>query len=71
MDGEPSESFWVNIKEQTSMGVVVVCVCCRPPDQEQQVAEVLYRQIGAALCLQALVFMGELQLSICWRYSNP
>lgn len=26
----------VKIKERTSLGGIVVCVCCRPPDQEEQ-----------------------------------
>lgn len=33
-------------------------VCYGTPDQEEQVDQILYRQIGVGSSLQALVFMG-------------
>lgn len=36
-----------------------VGVCCRPPDQEEQMDETLYRQIQVASCSQGLILMGE------------
>jgi len=35
VDEEPTKSFWVRIKEQTSMGDIVVGVCYRLLDQEE------------------------------------
>ncbi|KAK4811175.1 hypothetical protein QYF61_019806 [Mycteria americana] len=68
MDEEPSESLWVRIKERTGKGDIIVRVCYRPPDQEEQMDGALYRQIGAASRLQALVLMGGFNHpDICWR----
>ncbi|KAF1424440.1 hypothetical protein FQV24_0004339, partial [Spheniscus mendiculus] len=40
----------------------------RPPDQEDQTDEALYRQTGAASRSQALVLMGDFNHpDICWR----
>lgn len=35
MDYEMTETLWVSVKEQTSMGDIVVGVCYRLPDQEE------------------------------------
>ncbi|GAB0199565.1 hypothetical protein GRJ2_002421900 [Grus japonensis] len=70
MDEELTESLWVRIKERAGKGDIIVGVCCRPPDQEEQVDQALYRQIGAAsgLNLPALVLMGDFSHpDICWR----
>ena len=42
------QSLWVAIKEQTNMGDIVVGICCRPLDQEEQVDEAFYGQLEAA-----------------------
>ena len=57
MDEEPAESLWARIKERTDKADIIVGVHYRPPDQEEQVDDALYRQIGAASRLQALVLM--------------
>ncbi|GAB0183298.1 hypothetical protein GRJ2_000795100 [Grus japonensis] len=57
MDEEPTESLWVRIKGRAGTGDTIEGVCYRPPEQDDQVDEALYRQIGAASCSQALVFM--------------
>ncbi|GAB0209762.1 hypothetical protein GRJ2_003441900 [Grus japonensis] len=68
MDEEPTESLWVRIKGSTGTGDIIVGVCYRPPNQEDQVDEALYRQIGAASRSQALVLMGDFNHpNICWR----
>ena len=68
MDEESTESLWVRIKGRAGTGDIIVGVCYRPPDQEDQADEALYRQIGAASCSQALVLMGDFNHpDICWR----
>ncbi|GAB0205431.1 hypothetical protein GRJ2_003008700 [Grus japonensis] len=49
---------------------IVVCVYYRQPDQEESVDEALYRQIGAASHLQAIVFMGNFNNSGICRKDN-
>jgi len=67
MDKEPIESLWVRITGRAATSDIVVGVCYRPPDQEDQVDEALYRQTGAASCSQALVFMGDFNHpTVCW-----
>ncbi|PKU35454.1 dtw domain-containing protein 2 [Limosa lapponica baueri] len=68
MDDEPTESLRVKIKEQTNMDDIVVGICYRPPDWEEQVDEEFYRHLGAASHSQALDLMGNLNdPDICWR----
>lgn len=40
---EPVKSLWVKIRRQTDMVAFEVGICCRPPDQEEVVAEVFFR----------------------------
>jgi len=40
-DEEGVESLWVRIKRQPHMGDVIVGVCYRPPDQEEEVDKTL------------------------------
>lgn len=39
MDDEPAESLWVSITEQTNMGDILVAVCYRWYEQEEQTDE--------------------------------
>ena len=57
MDEEPEKSLWVIIREREGESDVIVSVCYRPPDEDEQADEALYRQIGTISHLQALVFM--------------
>ena len=50
MDEEPNESLWIRIQGRAGAGDTVMGVCHRPLDQEDQVKEALYRQLGAASC---------------------
>ncbi|PKU29010.1 hypothetical protein llap_20687 [Limosa lapponica baueri] len=59
IDEDLTESLWVRIKGRTGAGDVTVGVCYRPPHQSDREDEALYRQIEAASCSQALVFMGD------------
>ncbi|TRZ07523.1 hypothetical protein HGM15179_019577, partial [Zosterops borbonicus] len=68
IDEELTGNLRVKIKGRGGTGDVIVWVCYRPPDQEGRVDEALYRQIGAASHLQALVLMEDFNhLDVCWR----
>jgi len=68
LNEEPTESLWVRIKGRSGTGDIIVGVCYRPPDQEDQADKALYRQIGAASCSQTLVLMEVFNhRDICWR----
>jgi len=68
MDVEPTESLWVRIKGRAGTGDTIAGICYKPPDQEDQAHEALYRQTGADSCSQALVLLGNFNHpDICWR----
>ena len=68
MDEEPTESLWVRIKGRAGTSDIIVGVCYRPPNQEDQADETLYRQIGAASCSQTLVLREDFNHpDTCWR----
>jgi len=68
MDEEPIKSLWVKIKGRARTGDIIVGVCYRPSDKEDQADKALYRQTGAASCSQALILMGNFNHpNICWR----
>lgn len=58
----------MRIKQWTGKGSIIADVCYRPPNQEEQVNEALYRQVGTASHLKALVLMQNFKHpDICWR----
>ncbi|GAB0205343.1 hypothetical protein GRJ2_002999900 [Grus japonensis] len=68
MDEEPHDNLWVRIKGRAGSGYIIVEVCYRPPDQEDQADEASYTQIGVASHSQALVLMGDFSHpDICWK----
>lgn len=48
MDEDPTESLWDRTKGREWTEDITVRVCYRPPKQEDQMEEVIYRQIKAA-----------------------
>ncbi|PKU43816.1 hypothetical protein llap_5882 [Limosa lapponica baueri] len=68
MDEEPRESLWVKTKCRAGTSDVTVEVCYRPPNQEDQAVDALYKQIGEASRSQALGLMGDFSHpDNCWR----
>lgn len=58
LNEEPVESLQVRINRTISVRDIVVDVCYRPPDEEENA---FFRQLEEASHLQALVFMVRLQ----------
>lgn len=53
------------------MGGIIVRVCYRIPDQEEQLDEAFFRQMEIATYSQNLVLMGDMShRSTCWRGST-
>ena len=66
IDEELTERLWVRVKGKAEEGDIVVGVCYRLPNQEDQVDEALYKQIGAASRSQNTVLVGDFSHpSIC------
>ena len=46
-------------------------VCYRPPNQDEEVDEVFYKQLVEVSELVALVLMGDFNLvDVCWKYNT-
>jgi len=70
-DKEQTESLWAGIKGRAGSGDIIVGICYRPPDWEDQVDKAVYRQIGALSHSQTLVLGGHFNHpNICWRDST-
>lgn len=54
---EPAGSLWIRVRRQTNMGHVV-CVCYKPPGQEER--EVYFRYLEGVSDSQDLILMGDL-----------
>lgn len=59
IDEELTETLWVKIKGRAGTSDIMVEVCYKPPYQEDQSDEALYRQIKIASCSQAMDLMVD------------
>lgn len=60
-------AYWVRISRQTNVYNIVVGICCRLPDQAEEIDEAFLRQVEDALCSQASVLLGDSNCLICCR----
>ncbi|KAK4814759.1 hypothetical protein QYF61_026736 [Mycteria americana] len=50
---------------------IVVGVCYRPPNQDEETDELFYKQLGEASRSLALVLVGDFNLpDVCWKYNT-
>ena len=67
-DERLAESLWERIKGQAIMADIVLGVCYRPPDQEEDIDEASFRQLQVTSQSQALVLMGDFNHpDVCWE----
>ncbi|XP_032304298.1 uncharacterized protein LOC116654245 [Coturnix japonica] len=65
------ESLWVKIRGRADKADILVGVCYRPPNQDEETDEVFYKQLAQAARSPALVLMGDFNFpDICWEYST-
>lgn len=49
----------------------IVGVCSRPPSQDEETDEILYKQLGEVSRSLSLVLMGDFNLpDVYWKYSR-
>ena len=53
------ESLWVKIRGRAEKADILVGVCYRPPNQDDETDEVFYEQLAEAAQSPALVLMGD------------
>ncbi|KAK4831824.1 hypothetical protein QYF61_019347 [Mycteria americana] len=65
------ECLWVRIRGKANKADIVVGVCYRPPNQDEQTDELFYKQLGEASRSLALVLVGDFNLpDVCWKYNT-
>ncbi|CAM2116169.1 unnamed protein product [Caretta caretta] len=65
---KPVESLWVKFRGENNKGDVMVGICYRSPDQEDEVDEAFFGQLIEVSRSQALLLMGDFNHpDICWE----
>ncbi|KAK4827614.1 LOW QUALITY PROTEIN: hypothetical protein QYF61_019539 [Mycteria americana] len=65
------ECLWVRIRGKANKADIVVGVCYRPPNQDEETDELFYKQLGEASRSLALVLVGDFNLpDVCWIYNT-
>jgi len=71
IDEELTKSLWVRVKGKAGEGNTAVGTCYRLLDQEDQMDEAFYKQIGAASHSKNIILMRDFSHpKICWRDST-
>ena len=62
------ESLWVKITGRADKADILVGVCYRPPNQDEETDEVFYEQLAEVKRSPALVLMGDFNIpDVCWE----
>ena len=65
------ECLWVRIRGKANKADVMVGVCYRPPNQDEEADEIFYKKLGEVSRSLALVLMGDLNLpDVHWKYNT-
>ncbi|KAK4829727.1 hypothetical protein QYF61_006188 [Mycteria americana] len=65
------ECLWVRIRGKANKADIVVGVCYRPANQDEETDELFYKQPGEASRSLALVLVGDFNLpDVCWKYNT-
>jgi len=64
------EGLWVRSREKAREADILVGVCYRPPNQDEETEEAFYEQLAEVALLSALVLTGDFKFpDICWEYN--
>ena len=65
------ECLWVRIRGKANKASIMVGVCYRPPNQDEEADEIFCQQLGEVSRLLALVLVGDFSLpDVCWKYNT-
>ena len=65
------ECLWVKIRGKANKADILVGVCYRPPNQDEETDEVFYKRLAEVSQSLALVLVGDFNLpDICWKYNT-
>jgi len=64
------ECLWVKMRGKANKADILLGVCYRPPNQDEEADEVFYQRLAEVSQLVALVVVGDANLQdICWKYN--
>jgi len=65
------ECLWVKMRGKANKADILVGVCYRPPNQDEEADEVFYKRLAEVSQSRALVLVGDFNLpDICWKYNT-
>ena len=65
------ECLWIRIRGKACRGDILVGVCYKLPNQDEERDEVFCEQLEEVMQLPALVLMGDFNFpDICWKYNT-
>ena len=68
---ERVECLWVRIRGKANKADIMVGVCYRPPNQDEEADEIFCKQLGEVSQSLALVLVGDFNLpDVCWKYNS-
>ncbi|GAB0208309.1 hypothetical protein GRJ2_003296600 [Grus japonensis] len=68
---ERVECLWIRIRGKANKADILLGVCYRPSNQDEEADEIFYKQLGEVSQLLALVLMGDFNLpDVCWKYNT-
>jgi len=63
--------LWVKMKGKANKADILLGVCYRPPNQDEETDAVFYKRLAEVSQLLALVLTWEFNLpDICWKYNT-
>ncbi|KAK4828567.1 hypothetical protein QYF61_027657 [Mycteria americana] len=69
--GDKVECLWVRMRGKASKADILLGVCYRPPNQDEEADEAFDKQLARVSQSLALVLMGDFNLpDVCWKYNT-
>ncbi|GAB0207576.1 hypothetical protein GRJ2_003223300 [Grus japonensis] len=62
------ECLWVRMRGKANKADILLGVCYRPPNQDEEADEAFYKRLAEVSQSLALVLMGDLP-DVCWKYN--
>jgi len=65
------ECLWVKIRGKANKADILLGICYRPPNQDEEVDEIVYKSLAEVSQSLVLVLVRDFNLlDICWKYNT-
>ncbi|GAB0210105.1 hypothetical protein GRJ2_003476300 [Grus japonensis] len=69
-DCDKVECLWVRMRGKANKADILLGVCYRPPNQDEEADEAFYKRLAEVSQSLALVLVGDFNLlDVCWKYN--